>query len=331
MIVRSRLVSGLGALILAASFAADVPAATIRPGHHALLDEVRKSIDKGAYAAARQRLDTVDRSKLNDYERAFTLQVAGSLHIRTGDYQAAANALEAALESDVLPARNRADTYLLLAQAYFAREEIQTAAAALDRWRATESKPAAESLAYAGAVYARSERLDLAADLTEQALANRRDPPAAWLEQLAYVYSQLGRHRDAAYRLTALTERFPDNRSYWLQLYNAYSASGQPERAASTLELAYLRGVALQENELTALVASLIRLGRPQDAGRLLADALETERVQETAGTLRLAAEAWISAKDFERALAALEAAAKLEPAADHEQRRREVLAVLPR
>jgi tetratricopeptide (TPR) repeat protein len=183
-------------------------------------------------------------------------------------------------------------------EAFFARPEVE---------------PSREARALLGHAYYLLEQYAEARAELELATRAMQSPPEPWLQVLlATCYEQKDFAR-AQQVLRGLAARFPDLRRYWVELSTIALYLEDEPLALASLELAEDAGL-LEASDLVQLVRLNLHLDAPARAARLLETALADRRVVTNAAHLELLGDAWVMAREYQRAADALSKAATLAP-----------------
>ena len=317
-------------LLLVAVMGQPQAAVDIDKDTYGALVAIHALIEQGDHAQASARLESISQAGLaSQYEKALMLQAQGYLHARQGQPLEAITALQASLQLDSLPSTAAHRARLLLIQMQVRVDHHADAARNLDAWLAAERQPPPEVNALAGAVYARAKRLDDAAERLRLAIDQSNEPDEHWYRQLAAVHLEAKHYDKAAALLREMVRRFPARKAHWLQLAGAYLALAQDDEALAVMELADRRGLPFSEAERLQHVRLLLSSGLPYRAAIVLEQTLDDGRITPSTKHRELLSTAWYQAREFPRALAAIEKALRIEPSADLQLRRAEIAAQL--
>lgn len=143
------------------------------------------------------------------------------------------------------------------------------------------------------------------------------DAPPSWLELVAAVLKQLGNHRDAIPWWERLVELVPTNKTYWTELSLAYEQTGDYEKSLATMRLAHMAQLLTDDADYRRLSDLLVHQGIPVIAAEVLEQGLDDRvvRADETAYTK--VGTAWFMAGEPDKAVPALENAARLADSGD--------------
>jgi tetratricopeptide (TPR) repeat protein len=99
---------------------------------------------------------------------------------------------------------------------------------------------------------------------------------------------------------------------YWTQLAGALLNQNKGFQALAIMDLALMMGLLDQEGELLNIVSLYIQNGLPYEASQLLEKGIKKKVMKKNRKNQELLANAFIQAKEYDKALAPLENAAKL-------------------
>lgn len=286
--------------------------ATVSPQLYQKLQKSEKLIAGKSYGEAERLLQSALSDAANDYERATVLRSLATYYQLREDYRKAAELLSKSLALNALPAEQQHQALLNLGQLYMASDQFRKAVTVLESWMAKHSKPHVQVYVLLANAYAQLKQSRKALPYIQKAIKLAKKPSESWYQlELALVY-ELRDYAGAAKVLQALIRQNPDKKQYWEQLASVYQQMKQPTKAASIKELAYKKGLLASEKEILDLFNLLLYINAPYKAAVLLDKELNAGRVASTAKSREQLANAWTQAREFDRAVSALEAASKL-------------------
>jgi tetratricopeptide (TPR) repeat protein len=309
--------SGVGLLACLVALFALGPSAraieTIRPWAATRLERARAALAKGDSAACHAALAELehDAGRLTDYERALTWQLAGSAQASEEHYADAATSFERSLASGGLPEAVQNDVRYDLAQVYVLLERYADAAETLRVWFAAVEKPPPAAHYLLAMTYMQMDDHARALPHARAAVQQTDAPQESWLQLLLALLVDDGRYHEALPVAERLVERFP-KKSVWLQLSAVHARLDQRREALGALEAAYDQGMLTQSDEIVRLVQLYLYAGVPYRGAAVLEKALRAGAVAPSATTWELLANAWLQARERERALVPLANAARL-------------------
>ena len=295
---------------------------------HRQLSRVHELMQQRRYDEALAGLDRLrPRVQQKPHAHALVLQTYGYLYANTGQYRQAIDVLSEGLALKALPQPATERSLYVLAQLQMATDDYAAALGSLEQWFRLVENPTADAYALAGTAYAQLERYPEAAIRLNKAIALAARPRENWYRQLLAVYYRSSQYRSAATLLEKMIHRFPAEKDYWLQLSGVHRELDNDAQAMAVMELAYFQGLLSEESELLNLARYYLYLGLPQKAARLLDNALGTGRVSSDLANWQLLIDAWLQAREGERALAATERALASQSYADLYLKRARILA----
>ncbi|MGI9828444.1 tetratricopeptide repeat protein [Vibrio vulnificus] len=197
-------------------------------------------------------------------EEWVTRRMLTQLYLTQGDYKKAIPQLNKLLKQ-VPENESAAEIWRYLAQAQYSVENWRETIAATKGFQRVEKKPDTTILSLALAAHVRLEQWKSVIPLAKQLIA---------LE--------------------------PSNKNWWLQVYNAYLNLGQEKSALDMLTLIELQGLELNEAETKSLAYLYAAQGIYQKAAQTLA---RIENSQQDPKLIKLQAQYWQAAKEWQQAL----------------------------
>jgi len=276
------------------------------------LNAAHEALAEEKYGEAISELaDMKGNSKLNEHEKALMWQTYGYVYSAQGKYQQSIDAFEKCLALGGLPEVAQLNTLYNLAQLYVVREKYAQAAASFEKWFSQAPDPPAEAHYMYAIPLLQTGRKKEALTQAEQALQKAKVPKEPWLQLALSLYFENQRYRDAARILEILVTRFP-KKQYWMQLSAVYSELNEHKKALGALEMAYLQGMLTDDRELTNLAQLYLFNEVPYKAARVLEKGMADGTIKASAETWEMLANAWLNAREREKALRPLEKAAAM-------------------
>lgn len=276
------------------------------------LSRVHELMDDEKYDQALERLKGIRPSNKRPYEQALVRQTFGYLYAAKEEYPKAIEAFVQCLVLQTLPESATKNTLYTLAQLQISVVDYPAAVDSLERWFKMEQRPNPQAHALAGTAYAQAKRYAKAIEHLRKAIASADDTREGWYRQLLAVYYDSADYRSAARLLEEMTRRFSERKSYWLQLSSVFRTLKDDARSLAVMELAYRRGFLNNERELVELAGYYLYMDMPYKAGELLETALENGSVSSTGRHWQLLTDAWLRAREMQRAIQALQRASEL-------------------
>ena len=142
-------------------------------------------------------------------------------------------------------------------------------------------------------------------------LARTEEPREDWLLLALSLYFEAERFDACARVLERLVARFPE-KPYWKQLSAIYGELQRDDAQLAVYALAHRQGLLRTSSERVRLARLFMYNEVPVAAAKLLREGLETGEIERSAESWALLANAWIQARELQRAAEPLEQAARL-------------------
>ena len=284
-----------------------------RPQVYDRLVKAQKALQENKYKEAEELAKKIERRmRLNDHEKALVMQTLGYIYAGQEKLEKAAKTLEACYNLHSLPEATQVSMLYSIGQLYMGAKKYKLAVRVFDIWLSKAKNPKAEALYTVGAANYQSKNYRAAIKHCERAMKLAKRPKDALLQLLLSSYVEVKNYRSAARILMIIVERHPERKNNWLQLAAMYSELDDEKRALAVMELAKEAGVLKKSEEFIQLGQRLIAEENPFEAGQLLESSLKEGSVQNNADVAKLLATAWLQSRDVDKAVPALDAAAKL-------------------
>ncbi|MCK5355134.1 MAG: tetratricopeptide repeat protein, partial [Methyloprofundus sp.] len=236
-----------------------------------------------------------------------------SVYALENQYQKAAKSLEQALATQALSEEQNQEALLNLGQLYMATEQYQKAVNTLNPWlkQHPDTKNTQVRILLANA-YAQLKQYRNALPYIEHVVKHSKKPKESWLQLNLAINYELENYPAAASVLRKLLAQYPDKKNYWQQLASVYQQTQQTSKALAIKHLAYKKGFISSEAELLQLFNLFLYTKQPYQAANLLNKELDRQGVKQTAANWELLANAWTRAREYKKAINALEKASSL-------------------
>lgn len=211
---------------------------------------------------------------LADDEQWRTRRMLSSIYLTLGQFRQALPHLELLTQS-IPEGENAAEVWLHLAQAHYSLEQWRETLLALEKQRKLDPKPSVAVLSISLGAHAQ-------------------------LEQWSQVV-------DNAKQLIALQ---PEKKIWWMQAYSGYLNLRQQKAALDILTLAQLKGITLLDSELKSLAYLYASQGIYEKAAVTLS---QLEQADGDLELIRLQAQYWQAAKEWQKSLHFWHKAAEIE------------------
>lgn len=287
---------------------------TISPWTYKQLNKAEELIGKQEYSKARKKLEKVlAKVEKNSYEQVITLRSLASVYALENNYKQAARLLEQALATKALSEEQQQEALFNLGQLYMATEQYQKAVDTLAPWLKTHPKTKNKQVRILLAnAYAQLKQYRQALPYIEHVIKHSKKPKESWLQLNLALYYELEKYSAAAGVLRRMIALYPDKKDYWQQLASIYQQLQQFSNALAIKHLAYTKGYITSEAEILQLSNLFLYNKQPYQAALLLSKELDNKNVKHTSANWELLANVWTSAREYKKAINALEKASAL-------------------
>ena len=285
---------------------------TVSEAAHRVLTEAQALIGKHKPREAIAKLTALLPTLAGEpYALAVTHQVMGYAYGAEDDYRRAVESFKKALSYQALPDEVTHDLTYNVAQLLVHLTAYQEALGYLEEWLRHERDPKLDAVKLTATAHFQLHRYEAAVPYLEKVLARQRPPEEAWYQMLLACHFERGQYQAATRLLETMLRTWPERRDYWLQLSGAYQRIDQNHKALAVLELAERRAL-LGEAERLQLVRLYVYVDMPYQAAQFLTAKIEQGAIKTNLDVWDLLAHSWAHAQEKQRAVRALEHAARL-------------------
>lgn len=273
------------------------------------LARAQKLADEGVKIAGFDVLDEVKErlDSLNSYERAMLWNFYAFMYYGNEDISSAIEHFELVIKEEAIPDSLYLSTLYSLAQLSMQQQNYQQALNYLQQWQTNNSKAltAQQHIMFAQ-VYYQDKQFDQVIPQVEQAIALAKQNNAAikenWLILQRASYYELKQPEKVVAVMEQLVRLF-DKPEYWLQLAGMYGEVAEEEKQLAVMEASWQAGHITKASEVMTL-AQLYRFHQvPYKAAVLLEQAIADGTVVASEKSLEALAQAYVAAKEDEKAL----------------------------
>lgn len=255
--------------------------------------------------------------KEDSLDRALTLQMLGYAEMAAERFDDAIKHLKESLALNKLPEQVKYNVGYMVAQLHAAQGEFDQALDFAAEWFETLESPSAAQMMFMANIYAQTKRYKEAVPYAERALASSDSPRESWFQLLTAAHFELKSFGSAANVLQRMIAIWADKPGYWEQLASVYVLMEDEPRALATLRLAWLKGVLEKEASIKSMVQLCVARGIPEHAARLIEAGFEKTLLPRNESYVRMLANAWVSAREQDAAVAAYTELAEMEQKGD--------------
>lgn len=276
------------------------------------------NVEPPNYQNALNQLNKLLQRDLSKFDESTALELRGGIYAAMENYPAALRDYVRVLELDELPFDRIKQIRYNVAQLYFATENYAQAIVFMRQYLAEEGNVEDSNAWYIlAAAYVSQDDYRQARQPAERALQYDEKKQKKSYDLLNLIYSELELTSERASLLEQMVERFPGEETYWSQLSGAYSQLSRDKDAFAVLQNAYNAGLITDEEKIVALAQYYSALDNPYHGAQLLEAEMNAGSVERNLDNLTLLAQLWSMAREQDKAIAALTAAARLSSSGD--------------
>lgn len=257
--------------------------------------------------------------KGSDYEKALINYNLGLAYSNKNDFPSAVKAFAKALTTDALPQQQREQLQYNLGQLYIVTSQYDEGIKALQSYvaNACAAVPAEAHIFLANALTER-KRYSEALPQIDQAIAKSKEVKEVWLQMKLAVSYEMKDYKGSAEALIQLITKVPEKPDYWKQLSSVMYEMKSQEEAVAVLALAERQGLLQKPGDIKNLASLYMVLESPYKAGSLMERAIAKNILPADEANLGSLSDAWINARESEKAEAVLKKLAGMAEKGDY-------------
>ena len=280
------------------------------------IQKAQEAIDADDPKSALKILNAVKGKKgLTEYELQNVLNYIGFVYYNMDAIAEAMAVYQEMLRIPSIEDQIKKQTLYTLAQLSTMEEQYAKALGLLDQWFVLETNPAPEPyILYAQNLYQINRFADMIRPIeSAMAVAVKRSLPVKedWYVLLNFAYFQQENYEKVRDIQKILLVNWPKKR-YWFSLAGAYTELGEEQNLVGAYDAAMTQGMLEKESELVTMAQLYLQNEVPYKAAVLLDKEMADGRVTKNAKNYRLLSQAWTLAAEDEKAIPALQQAARL-------------------
>ena len=282
------------------------------------LARAQKLADEGVKISGFEVLDEVKEriDSLNSYERAMLWNFYAFMYYGNEDVDSAIEHFELVIKEEAIPDSLYLSTVYSLAQLSMQQQNYPQALAYLQQWQENNTKALTTSQHMMFAqIYYQDKQFEKVITEVEQAISLAQQNNATikenWLILQRASYYEL-KQPEQVIKVIEQLVRLYDKPEYWLQLAGMYGEVGQEDKQLAVMEASWQAGYITKANDVMTL-AQLYRFHQvPYKAAVLLEQAIANGTVIASEKSLEALAQAYVAAKEDEKALPVLTKASEI-------------------
>jgi tetratricopeptide (TPR) repeat protein len=256
-------------------------------------------------------LPLIERTENKAYENAWVRMQISFVYANKKAWAKAIEQAKAAIDKQALQDTQELQLRQNLVYFYMSADNNAKALeAALDYFKhAPDAKP--DMYVLLGSLYFQLNRYQDAVCPTYIAITKAAAPKKPWLQMLASAHMELKDLEGTGVILKETLERFPEDKTVWIQLSSIYLQQEKDADALAILDLAYLKGYVDTEGHIKNLAGLYANSGVPLKAAQILEKAIGNNQVPANEKNWRTIGQNYSLARDNAKAVAAYGEAAK--------------------
>lgn len=279
----------------------------------AKLENAQKEMKDGKYAEALSDLQDLEKSVQDKpYALALTEQMISYVYIEQKKYKKALPYLRKAVDLNALPEQSQHQAIMSLAQMYALTEQYAKTIDLLEGWFKKEKKPPASAFMLAANAHYQLKQLPESRKFVKLAIQKSDEPHEQWYSLLVGVDYSLKKFDEAIDVLRKMITYWPDNASYWHDLYGLYLLQNKEEEALVVGRVAYSKGLITDGDDMLNLARLEILHGMPYYGAKVLEKGMQSGAIKDNLDNLQLLVTAWEQARETDKALKTLDKAAAM-------------------
>jgi tetratricopeptide (TPR) repeat protein len=279
------------------------------------IQQAQEDVDAKNYDSALRKLNALRAGKLTEYELSNVLNHIGFVYYHMDEFGRAISAFKELLRIPSLEEQTRKQTIYTLAQLSAAEEQYTQALSYLDQWFTLETNPPPEAyILLAQNLYQAERYQDMVRPIeTALEIARKREVPIKedWYVLLNFAYSRQENFAKVRDIQKILLQNWP-KKHYWFQLAGSYMELNEERNLIAAYDALRTQGSLTTESELVTMAQLYMQHEVPYKAAKLLESEMEKGRLEKNDKNYRLLSQAWSLAMEDEKAIPALQQAARL-------------------
>lgn len=280
------------------------------------ITKAQEMVDGKDYSGALRMLNRLyDPDKLTEYEQANVLNYIGFVYYNQDDIQNAIRTYDKMVAIPSLEPQLLKQTTYTLAQLNMMEERYAKTLELLNRWFTLESNPAPEPFVLKAQVFYQLQRYKDMVEPIETAMriAREREKEVKedWYVLLNFAYFQQEDYRKVRDIQKILLQNWPKKR-YWFSLAGAYTELGEDQNLIAAYDAAFTQGMLEKESEFVTMAQLFMQREVPYKAATLIEEQMNSGVVSKNEKNYRLLSQAWMLSMEDEKAIPALQQAARL-------------------
>jgi len=286
------------------------PAGALSESTYRRLERIMDMVSKQKWGEAEPKLNEMLAETKVDYEKAIILQSLAYVYAETDRDMMGIKAFEQAIATNALPAQTQEQMLFNVAQLYLAQGQYDKGMEKLHSYLSESCNPLPEAHVQLASVHAEKKQWRESLKQIDLGLIKTKSPKEAWLQLKLSLHYELREFPRCAEVLVALVALNPVKEEYWKQLSGMLLEIKKDPEALAALSLAERRGYINEEGEYKNLANLYLYMEIPVKAAGLLERGFAQKELPGTEKNYEMLGNAWIMAREYPKAEAAMARAA---------------------
>jgi tetratricopeptide (TPR) repeat protein len=280
------------------------------------IQKAQELVDEKKYREALNSLQRLyNPDKLTEYEQANVVNYIAFVYYNMDDIPNALRNFEKLLAIPSIEPQMAKQTTLTVAQLYTMQEQYGKALSTLDKWFMMETNPQPDQFILKAQILYNLDRYRDMINPIETAMrvAEEKGKPVKedWWNLLNFAYFQQEDYRKVRDIQKILLMNWPKAR-YWKSLAGAFTELGEDEKLIYAYDAAHTQGMLVKDAEFVTMAQLYLQAEVPYKAATLLQEKMDAGVVPKIEKNYRLLSQAWMLSMEDEKAIPALQEAARL-------------------
>jgi tetratricopeptide (TPR) repeat protein len=298
---------------------------TLRSRVYDQLSRAQSLADAGKPVEAFEVLDNVKSkgSSMNSYEQAMMYNFYAFIHYEAENYDQAIEAFENVVQQQPIPETFEQATLFSLAQLHMMRGNYDETIVKIEQWEVIQKNlhpskdiPAKNLVLKAQAMYQKQDYMAASKYINAAVLQIETSDLGFQVDEQWYVlqravYFELKQPENVKNVLLKLVNKF-EAPKYWLQLAGMYGELEQEQKQLAVMEIAEQQSYVATGSDMFTLAQLYYYHQLPYKAAAIMRKAMDTDKLPEDERNLTFLAQSWNSAKETQKAIPVMLAAAEL-------------------
>lgn len=275
-------------------------------------------LSKQKYNEAIEKLSKIA-DKGSDYEKAVVNYNLGFAYSSKSDNAGAVKAFARALSFKVLPRSQGEQLQYNLGQLYIVAGQYEDGIKTLQDYIGNAcGKVPPEAHIFLANALSEKKRFQEALPQIDLAISKSKEPKELWLQMKLAIAYEMKDFKNCAEALVTLIGLVPSKAEYWKQLSSIFYEMKEDAESVAVLALAERQGFVEKPNEIRNLYSVYMVMELPLKAGLLMQDAMDKNKLPNDETNLSSLADAWINAREVNRAEVVLKKLAGMSEKGDY-------------